>query len=54
MASFMAYGEAKGLLKIPGFARPKGRCCGKRAQKFCNRWCLGPMLTLGIPGDSTP
>ena len=56
MASFIAYNEAKRLVKKPEVPFGEGAVEGIVASESSNNACIGgaliPMLTLAVPGDA--
>lgn len=56
VASFLAYSQAKRLVKNPAVPFGEGAIEGIVASETANNACIGgamiPMLTLGIPGDA--
>ncbi len=56
VASVLAYGEARRLVKKPsrpfGEGAPEGIVASESANNACIGGALIPMLTLGVPGDS--
>lgn len=56
VASVLAYGEARRIVKKPGRPFGEGAVEGIVASESANNACIGgaliPMLTLGIPGDA--
>ena len=56
VASVLAYGEARRIVKKPGRPFGEGAVDGIVASESANNACIGgaliPMLTLGIPGDT--
>ena len=56
VASFIAYNEAKRLVKKPGVPFGEGAVEGIVASESSNNACIGgaliPMLTLAVPGDA--
>ena len=56
VASFLAYGEAKRIVKNPSVPFGKGAVEGIIASESANNACIGgaliPMLTLAVPGDA--
>lgn len=56
VASFLAYGEAKRIVKNPSVPFGEGAVEGIVASESANNACIGgaliPMLTLAVPGDA--
>ena len=56
VASFLAYGEAKRIVKNPDVPFGEGEIEGIVASESANNACIGgaliPMLTLAVPGDA--
>lgn len=56
VAAFLAYGEAKRIVKKPSYPFGEGAYEGIVASESANNACIGgaliPMLTLAIPGDA--
>jgi putative tricarboxylic transport membrane protein len=56
VASFLAYGEARRIVKKPAVPFGEGAVEGIVASESANNACIGgaliPMLTLAVPGDS--
>ncbi len=56
VASFLAYGEAKRIVKNPSVPFGEGEIEGIVASESANNACIGgaliPMLTLAVPGDA--
>ncbi len=56
VASFLAYGAAKRIVKKPSRPFGEGAVEGIAASESANNACIGgaliPMLTLGVPGDA--
>ena len=56
VASFLAYGEAKRIVKKPSVPFGEGAVEGIIASESANNACIGgaliPMLTLAVPGDA--
>lgn len=56
VASFLAYGEARRIVKNPSLPFGEGAVEGIAASEAANNACIGgamiPMLTLAVPGDA--